>query len=193
MLLPLLVCLPLTGDVDALRDAHATALIERAEGALPTRLYLDAERCALEAREWDEDLDVKPLLAQVRAGRSAVHADAESEEAYRAFLASKDYDRALVEHAAGLAELREEHAERALALAEDAADPAPALRFALELGVDDRAAKRAVGKQVLASVREAWEQERGLGKLELGERLMGPALEEDALEGRVVVWRSFSL
>lgn len=184
----------LGGGVEELQAEYAVSLVERGEAALEARLFLDAERCLLEAREWSPDTPgVSDLLERLDEGRRATLGEAN--EGYEAFLSSRHYRRARALHAEVLDQLREDTSRAALKLAGGAkGEPAEAaLRMALELGANERDCKRAVGRTNYQAWREAWEVSRGIGQLSLGARLSGAPLADDALEGRVVVWRSFSL
>ena len=184
----------LGGDVEELRAEYAVSLVERGQAALEARLFLDAERCLLEAREWSLDTPgVSGLLERLEEGRRATLGDAN--KSYEAFLSSSTYRRARALHAEVLDQLRVHTSRAALELASGAeGEPAAAaLRMALELGANERDGKRAVGGTNYAAWREAWELSRGLDQLSLGARLSGAPLASDALAGRVVVWRSFSL
>lgn len=185
------------GDLESVRAAHALALVERGEAALGSQLFLDAERCLLEARAWNPPAEgIEAGLDRLMECRRA--SVQETREAYQAFLASDQYARSRREHLEKLEELRQRSGHRVLSalktavLGGDADSIEQATFLAFELDAEPRLCERVLGKQRLTGFRTRWEASRGLSRLELGPRFAGPP-PAPAFTGRVVVWRNFSL
>ncbi len=187
------------GDLEALRDEHGRALAAIGRAAIDDQLFNDAERLLEQALVWSPQVHgIEAYIDSLDTLRRVRIKDPAREE-YRAFLDSKEYTKAR-------AALRESEASikkatgsgavdiaTAASLAEDEALVEEALHLALDMGLDESALKRIVGSKRASATLEAWEDSRGLQQLELGERVAGDPLALEDLEGKVVLWRNFSL
>ncbi len=196
-LLPLVAAQP--SDLAPLRSRHAQALTALGRRALDQQLFNDAERLLGQALAWDPETpgaegNLDELAAMLRS-RAKDPARAE----YSEYLASKAFRRARGElreaEAAVLERTSTGLLERALSLLHGDDDPLAmeALHLAFDLGLAERELERAVGGSLAEAAFHSWQEGRGLQRLELGERISGPQVTLDDLEGKVVLWRNFSL
>ena len=76
---------------------------------------------------------------------------------------------------------------------EDPAEVDAVVRLALGHELTGEALTGAVGEERMARLRAEYDKANGIERLELGAVVIGSPVDHDALRGKVVLWRSFSL
>ncbi len=182
-----------------LRMAHARGLMSLIPQANQNHLYLDAERLAREALEWDAEVQGATHWIETICTERAQQMKPCTSEAYLQFLNSERFETSRSKLMQDKSALIQTSLDSVLSLAKQANKDSQretleqAIYLALELGSPDSSFAEWVEPKLLRSVRDTFEKERNLSRLVLGERIAGPPLESESLSGRIVIWRSFSL
>ena len=183
-------------EVERIIAGHADALVDLSETASQQMLFNDVERLLLSIEAWSPaDPRIKAGLAALRERRIGLLKD----DDYLGFLKSKRYgtERERLRKAEEQARARTV-ADLLRLLGQRSQEPgspeaARAAEAVFTLDPTNARLRALVGKAGLESLREQRRRERGIERLELGATVAGAEVSLQDLQGKVILWRSFSL
>jgi len=175
---------------------HVHQLLELSDWTVEQKLLNDAERLLGTARRLvPGDSNAGERAEQLRELRTGINRDRQLRDAHQRFWKSRDYDAVLADLRRREARLQAKLVGQYLKLAADVKNDDPtiaeaAFRAAFAIAPKSRALRTGAGSERLTT----YLRERpGLEALELGETVVGKPTDVADLQGKVVLWRSFSL
>jgi len=180
----------------AARQNHALELARLSDSCVEKKLLNDAGRLLSSAlRLVPKDKSLLQRQKQLREVWISINRADERREVYKSFWKSDAYKTACVDLKRRELKVRNEAIQNYLELARRVEkDDAKLADAAFRLAFDVDPKSRALGSRAGAERMEKLRRQRpGLAALQLGESVVGKPTDLKKLEGKVVLWRSFSL